>query len=311
MAVFHTLKSIGYSLYRQTMAIIIIALLNYPLTYTISREIKVSNTSAIIFGVTISLLFAFSVFIKSNYAIALITGILAGYLLNLLTWAVNLFFPLEDIIKPDILISYYNLGILIATTPVILFSVMLVFRRSDHRNIKTLLAFTIILALVVVVFRLFTNFNYQNAFVTHTEIINRLILGLLVGIIMVGLIHGFVVKSISTYEKLSAYLKVMLKPVIAFFLGYIAIMISFAGFYGIAYYFDNQAFNNLHNDRLIDFVYYSFSIITGLGFSTIEPESASTMFLTGLEDFFGLVWVTVVFAATLAYLQEPFKKLRK
>lgn len=138
---------------------------------------------------------------------------------------------------------------------------------------------------------------------------SALFIGLCIGSLVWFVVQKLVAKRIHLYEKISAYLKVMAKPVVAFFIGYLVIMLCFAGLYSLAYIHDHQVFNHLKNDSLTDMLYYSFSIITGLGFSIIEPEKPITLFLTGLENFLGLVWVTVIFAATIAYLQKPFEAL--
>ena len=56
-------------------------------------------------------------------------------------------------------------------------------------------------------------------------------------------------------------------------------------------------------------MFYSFSTITGIGFSVIDPQKPLAFILTSTENFLGLVWITVVFAAALAHLQIPFRRI--
>jgi hypothetical protein len=111
------------------------------------------------------------------------------------------------------------------------------------------------------------------------------------------------------FQKLSLYLKVMLKPILAFFLGYILIMFTFTGLFTLAYFHDKSIFNHLDHDIFGEMMFYSFSTITSIGFSVIEPQKPLAFFLTSIENFLGLIWMTVVFAAALAHLQAPFRRI--
>ena len=58
-----------------------------------------------------------------------------------------------------------------------------------------------------------------------------------------------------------------------------------------------------------DYLYYSFMSITALGDGNITPITLISRWLTMLEVMVGIIWMTIVLAATLGYAQEKFNEI--
>lgn len=281
-----------------------ILLLNYPITFAICHDITPHFTTLVTTVVIISLLYAFIVLCGPHHFHALLIGLLAGNLIALLTWLVSFREIIFNMLDPDKLSVYYSLGIFI---PIVIH--LFIGLKQDQSPTKKIHITTTAIAtfglFAYLMFDLFSkglhdpkNYNYFH-----------FTLGIAVGLITTSVIHFMVSRNILVFEKLSFYIQAMAKPVIAFFLGYLLIMFMFAGIYTLTYFSDSTTFTHLKNDTFGELMFYSFSTITGMTFSAVEPQHPFTFFLTTLEHFLGLVWMTVVFAAALAHLQVPFRKI--
>ncbi|EKD78205.1 MAG: hypothetical protein ACD_42C00002G0004 [uncultured bacterium] len=293
-------------LLKATMVSIIIILCNYPIAYAVCHDITLHFTTLITTILIISLLYGFSTLCGPHHFHSILIGILAGDLIALLTWVVSfreLIFHLTDTDKLSIL---YSLGVAIPAGYQFFLSIKR--DRSSTHFLHILLTALIYVVLMVYLFvRLYFRLIHDS---TAFEFFH-FTLGFSVGLLTAIVIHIILTRNLLVFEKLSYYLDVMAKPVIAFFLGYLLIMFIFAGLYTMVYFTYNDAFTRLSSDVFGDLLFYSFSTITGLGISVIVPHKPIVLFLTIAENFLGLVWMSVVFAAALAYLQSPFQRISR
>lgn len=282
----------------------IIVLCNYPIAFAICHDISSHSTTLLTTLLIISLLYGFSALCGPHHFHALLIGLLAGNLIAVLTWIVSFRDVVFHLSDPDKLSVFYSLGVFLPAA--VQFYLSAKENKSDFKKLHLFLTTGIITLLFgYLIYQLIhrilhDSFSY-NFF--------HLSLGFVVGLITAVIIHLMLSRHLLMFEKLYLYLAVMLKPILAFFLGYLLIMFTFTGLFTIAYFYDHTIFNHLNNDKFGDMMFYSFSTITGIGFSVIEPQKPLAFILTTTENFLGLVWITVVFAAALAYLQLPFRHI--
>ncbi len=139
------------------------------------------------------------------------------------------------------------------------------------------------------------------------------LLGIFYGITL-GILTGIIAKhlimpTIGLFKYIGQYIKVIALPMAAFFCGYIVIFLTFAGIYALLAKYDTTAFAGNYTWSLNQFIAYSISNITTLGDTQMYANSILTQWLSSLEVFLGVVWTTVVLAATIGYAQKDFDKL--
>lgn len=282
----------------------IILLCNYPVAFTISNDISPYSNTLIVTLLTISLLYSFSALCGPHHFHAVLIGLLAGNLLAFLTWVGSFLVTLLHINDYNTLSTFYSVGIFIPAA--IQFFLSTRHDTTETRQIHIVLTTLVTLSLFgYLVYRLYHRLVIESSYFNFFHFSS----GFLIGCITAGFIHLVLTRNLLVFHRLYLYLEVMLKPIIAFFLGYLSIILTFTGFYALAYFSDPAIFSRLTNDRFGDLLFYSFSVITGMGFSVIMPEKPVAFVLTTIENFMGLIWITVVFAAAIAYLQEPFRKI--
>lgn len=283
---------------------VVIMALNLPIAYAICHDITPHYTTLITTIIIISVLYGYIALFGPQHFHAVLIGILAGNLISLLTWIVSFRDVLLHISDPDKLSVFYSVGVFIPAT----IQFFMVLKKEGGPTKKLQIFSTAVAAISLFAYLLYRFFNRQ----FHDSIgynFFHFSLGLFVGVLSAITIRFIVTRNILVFQKLSLYLEVMFKPIIAFFLGYLLIMLTFAGIYTLVYFSDATVFTHLKNDVFGELMFYSFSTITGMTFSAIEPQNPVAFFLTTAEHFLGLVWMTVVFAAALAHLQVPFRKI--
>jgi hypothetical protein len=139
------------------------------------------------------------------------------------------------------------------------------------------------------------------------------LLGIFYGITL-GILTGIIAKhlilpTIGLFKYIGQYIKVIALPMAAFFCGYIVIFLTFAGIYALLAKYDTTAFAGNYSWSLNQFIAYSISNITTLGDTQMYANTILTQWLSSLEVFLGVVWTTVVLAATIGYAQKDFDKL--
>ena len=114
------------------------------------------------------------------------------------------------------------------------------------------------------------------------------------------------------YGQLAAYLRVMWVPIGGFAIGYLAIILLFAGFYGMLAHFSPGAFTGVGEDAGI-MTWVSFAFFTGVGrdYTGIVPVSTSAQALVGAQLIPSIGWALVVFAAVMAYIQPQLERIAR
>ncbi len=114
------------------------------------------------------------------------------------------------------------------------------------------------------------------------------------------------------YSQLAAYLRVMWVPIGGFAIGYLVIILLFAGFYGMLAHFSPGAFTGVGEDNDI-MTWVSFAFFTGVGrdYSGIVPVSGGAQALVGAQLIPSIGWALVVFAAVMAYVQPHLERIAR
>lgn len=113
------------------------------------------------------------------------------------------------------------------------------------------------------------------------------------------------------FKEIGLYLHEMGTYLFTFVVGYVTLAVVFAGWFWAAWkLIPNPSFNKLPDSPTFgDFLYFSITTLTTLGYGDITPASGLMKILAGLEALLGIGWVTIVFATLLANLQPRFSKL--
>ena len=114
------------------------------------------------------------------------------------------------------------------------------------------------------------------------------------------------------YSQLAAYLRVMWVPIGGFAIGYLVIIVLFAGFYGMLAHFSPGAFTGVADDTGI-MAWVSFAFFTGVGrdVTGIVPVSAGARALVGAQLIPSIGWALVVFAAVMAHVQPQLERIAR
>ena len=114
------------------------------------------------------------------------------------------------------------------------------------------------------------------------------------------------------YGQLAAYLRVMWVPIGGFAIGYLVIIVLFAGFYGMLAHFSSGAFTGVGDEAGI-MTWVSFAFFTGVGrdYSGIVPVSTGAQALVGAQLVPSIGWALVVFAAVMAYIQPQLERIAR
>ena len=114
------------------------------------------------------------------------------------------------------------------------------------------------------------------------------------------------------YGQLAAYLRVMWVPIGGFAIGYLVIIVLFAGFYGMLAHFNPGAFTGVGADAGI-MAWLSFAFFTGVGrdYTGIAPVSAGAQALVGAQLIPSIGWALVVFAAVMVHIQPQLERIAR
>ena len=112
------------------------------------------------------------------------------------------------------------------------------------------------------------------------------------------------------YNQLAAYLRVMWIPIGSLAIGYLIIIVLFAGFYGTLARFSPGSFGNVGEESGI-LTWLSFAFFTGVGgdYTGIVPVSSGARALVGAQLIPTVAWVLVMFAAVMAYLRPKLDRI--
>ncbi len=117
---------------------------------------------------------------------------------------------------------------------------------------------------------------------------------------------------IQVYRDLICYLQVMWVSLGAFALGYVIIILIFAGFYGTLHKYATVApFTGVDGPTMLDWVFFSFLTATTMGSENVIPVTRPAQLLVGMEAVAGLAWIIIMFAAVMSYLQPRFEAMAR
>ncbi len=112
---------------------------------------------------------------------------------------------------------------------------------------------------------------------------------------------------LETYVKLVAYLRVMWVPIGGFAVGYVVIVMLFAGFYGMLERFSPGAFEN-PGTQITDWLL--FALFTALGQDyAVVPASFGARALVGMHMILSVGWAVVLFAAVMSFIRPQLDRI--
>ncbi|MYL07772.1 MAG: hypothetical protein F4012_13465 [Gemmatimonadales bacterium] len=112
------------------------------------------------------------------------------------------------------------------------------------------------------------------------------------------------------YGRLADYLRIMWVPIGGFAVGYLMIIVLFAGFYGMLERFSPGAFADAAVG-IKEWIFFAF--FTGLAqdYATIAPVSDSARALVGLHLILSAGWVVVLFAAVMSFVGPRLERIAR
>ena len=113
------------------------------------------------------------------------------------------------------------------------------------------------------------------------------------------------------YEQLTEYLRVMWIPIGGFALGYMAIIIVFAGFGGMLARFSPEAFNGAEDAGIGEWIAFAFFRARAQDYPGIVPVSAAAWLLVGVQVILAVGWALVVFAAVMSSIQPRLERIAR
>ncbi len=112
------------------------------------------------------------------------------------------------------------------------------------------------------------------------------------------------------YGHLADYLRVMWIPIGGFAVGYLAIIVVFAGFYGMLERFSPGAFSGAGSGTgITDWLSFSFFAALGQDFLAVSPESVGARVLIGLHLILSGGWAIVLFAAVMTFIGPKLERI--
>ena len=113
------------------------------------------------------------------------------------------------------------------------------------------------------------------------------------------------------YSELADYLRVMWVPIGGFAVGYLAIIVLFAGFAGALERFLPGSFAGADAAGLADWVLFSFYSAVAQPDSAISPATGPARLLHGAQLVLSVGWALVVFAAVMSAIQPQLERLAR
>ena len=112
------------------------------------------------------------------------------------------------------------------------------------------------------------------------------------------------------YSHLADYLRVMWVPIGGFAVGYLTVIVLFAGFYGMLERFQPGAFAGA-GTGIADWVSFAFFAALGQDFTTIAPVSVSARMLVGVHLILSASWALVLFAAVMSSIGPRLERIAR
>ncbi len=112
------------------------------------------------------------------------------------------------------------------------------------------------------------------------------------------------------YGHMADYLRVMWVPIGAFAVGYLTIIVLFAGFYGMLERFQPGAFADA-GDGIGAWLSFAFFTALGQEFASAAPVSASARLLVGVHLILSAGWAVVLFAAVMSSIGPKLDQIAR
>ena len=112
------------------------------------------------------------------------------------------------------------------------------------------------------------------------------------------------------YGHLAGYLRVMWVPIGGFAVGYLTIIVLFAGFYGMLEHFRPGAFSGA-GAGIADWLSFAFFAALGQDFATVAPVSVSSRMLVGAHLILSAGWALVLFAAVMSSIGPKLDRIAR
>ena len=112
------------------------------------------------------------------------------------------------------------------------------------------------------------------------------------------------------YNKLADYLRVMWVPIGGFAVGYLAIIVLFAGFYGMLERFSPGAFAGA-GTGITAWVSFAFFTALAQDYTTVAPASFAAQALVGTHLILSVGWALVLFAAVMSSIQPKLDRIAR
>ena len=114
------------------------------------------------------------------------------------------------------------------------------------------------------------------------------------------------------YGHLADYLRVMWVPIGGFAVGYLTIIVLFAGFYGMLGRFSSAAFAGAGSGMgVTDWLSFSFFTALGQDFLTVSPDSVGARVLVGVHLILSAGWAVVLFAAVMTSIGPKLERIAR
>jgi len=113
------------------------------------------------------------------------------------------------------------------------------------------------------------------------------------------------------YVQLADYLRVMWVPIGGFAVGYLAILVIFASFFGMLERFVPGSFEGAAGAGVLDWIAFSFYSAIADPSSAVRAASGFSRFLVGTQLVFSIGWALVVFAAVMSAIQPQLDAISR
>ena len=112
------------------------------------------------------------------------------------------------------------------------------------------------------------------------------------------------------YSQLADYLRVMWVPIGGFAVGYLTIIVLFAGFYGMLERFSPGAFAGA-GTGITAWVFFAFFTALAQDYATVVPASGAARALVGTHLILSVGWALVLFAAVMSSIQPKLDRIAR
>ena len=116
---------------------------------------------------------------------------------------------------------------------------------------------------------------------------------------------------LNVYVQLVEYLRVMWIPIGGFSVGYLVIVIVFAGFSGMLERLSPGSFAGAADSGIGDWMSFSFFSALGQDYTGITPVTATARVVVGARLVLSVGWLLVVFAAVMSAIQPQLERIAR